>query len=247
MSQPPYQQYPPPQGGWPPAGGPPPGGWPQGPAPGYPPPKKSSSALLIAVLIVGGLFGCGIMSSLAVFGFRRYMDRARQADQLHPSVDSSEPEVEAKPLDSGTLVKSSDGHSSLSVPSSWQTHLQIHATAGIQAGDPSNVRYVVVISEPKADFVSSMTLEGYADIVFGQMQKAVTGFEKTPAHNLRIGGRPAVQYEVRGSVDQLNLVYLVTFVDGPSKYHQISAWTSKSKYPDSQAEFRRISGTFREL
>ena len=42
-------------------------------------------------------------------------------------------------------------------------------------------------------------------------------------------------------------MYLVTFVEGRTHFHQISAWTSKSKYDSNKAELRRVAGTFREL
>ena len=60
----------------------------------------------------------------------------------------------------------------------------------------------------------------------------------------RIGGYPAVQYQLRGSVDKVKLVYFHTTVEGPNSFHQIVAWTLPSRLTKNEPV---LQGVIRSL
>lgn len=249
MNQPPgFEPTADPQASWAPA----PGG--MGPAPGgpggmppSPAPKGSGAAVIIVVLVVVVAF-CGIFSALGIYGFKRYMKRARAAAAADAGVLVAPPSGDGGPAPSpsGRMVRSSDGHSEIAIPPSWRELRELNEEATIQVGDPTGDEYVMVLSETKEDFAAGMTLERFAEINLGHMKQTLTDETVSPSRAVTIQGRPALQFEVRGTIDMLNVVYLVTYVEGIKLYHQVICWTRKSKFESSRARLVQATNSLRE-
>ena len=206
--------------------------------------------ILIVAVVVAALFGCGIFSSLGVYGFRRYMERARAARSASPissswSAGGSGAAGPSSPLSSHLLL-STDGHSQITIPPSWRSMPELGGEGVVRAGDVLADEFLLVITETKVDFAAQVDLAKYGEIVIGAMEKTLMNPTVGPPIGLTIGGRPALQYELHGTVDLINIGYLVTVIDGVTHYHQVLAWTSKSKLAAARASLQRTIATFRE-
>ncbi|MBK6513313.1 MAG: hypothetical protein IPG04_04115 [Polyangiaceae bacterium] len=224
----------------PPYGGPPgPYGAPYGAppggafgAPGYgapmymgAPQKSSSGKVIVALIIAAFVVVAGIGALVAV------------------GVYAAKKEASAGPSE---LVTASDGKTEIKVPPRWSTMTQLNDEANLQVGNAASEEYLVVISESKQDFAPEVDLKKYSDGCLELMRGRIKNVSVSSPKNVTIGGRPAVQYELTGSVDLINIGYLVTFVDGQKGYHQVIAWTMKSMLSDKKKKLADVTETFRE-
>ena len=67
------------------------------------------------------------------------------------------------------------------------------------------------------------------------------------AKDLKIGNYPAVQYEVRGMVGNLNVIYVKTFIETPTRWNQVLCWTTPSHLDEVRPDFQSIYESFKEL
>jgi hypothetical protein len=207
-------------------------------------------AVIVVVLVVA-VFGCGIVGSLGVFGFKRYMERARAARSARatpaaPLGGSSSGGSPTTPT-GDNVFRSSDGHSQITPPASYRSMPELGAEGVVRAGDGVSSEYMIVISEKKGDFAPGFDLSKYGDVVVGAMRSKLTTPEIGDASSVTINGRSALQYEVRGAVDLVNIGYLVTVIDGAKHFHQVLMWTSKAQLTSRKPSFQKTTATFREL
>jgi len=208
--------------GQPPYGAP--GGFgPGGFGPQYPPPKQTNVGLIVG-LVVGGFVL--LLVALGAAGFF-----IAQREEKTPKTFTS-----------------TDGTTEVRVPSSWSTQAHLNDAASIQVANTSKEEYLLVLTESKQDFAPDMTLDKYANIIVDSMKTkgTVKGITVTTPVHIQVGGLPAVQYEIEGTIDYLNLRYLVTFVDGKTHYHQIMTWSLKSRFADNRAALLDATSSFRE-
>jgi hypothetical protein len=238
--------------GWGAPGGPPPGGFGH---PGGPPPQKSNAPLIIGI-IVGIVLLCGVGSAVAIFATSRFGDiadnRSTRDDgdrssksKKSSSADDDDEETPAEAPDK--KIRARDGNSEVTVPLAWRELSNLNDEAKLEAGNPVLEEYLIVLTEAKTDFAIPITLDRYAEINLGTLRRVVKGATVSSPTKLTIDGRNAVQYEVRGTVDLLNIVYLVTYVDGRKHVHQVVSWTLGSKYASNKSRFESVAKTFREL
>ena len=208
--------------GQPPYGAP--GGFgPGGFGPQYPPPKQANVGLIIG-LVVGAF-----MVLLVGLGVLAYM-------------------VTAPENGTPKTFTSTDGTCEVRVPPTWSKQTNLNDQAGIQVANTSKEEYLLVLTEAKRDFAADMTLDKYANIIVDAMKTkgTIKGITVTSPVHTQVGGLPAVQYEIEGTIDYLNLRYLVTFVDGKTHYHQIMTWSLASRFADNRAALLDATNSFRE-
>lgn len=148
-------------------------------------------------------------------------------------------------LSNGTAISANDGKSEIRIPSDWSKRTDLNEEAAIQAANPLTEEYLVVISESKVDFVD-MTLEKYADLCLDKMKNSMKNPSPPTMENIEIGGRPALQYELTGTIDLVNIGYVVTYVEGENGFHQVIAWTMKSKLASKKQKLKDVVKTFKE-
>jgi hypothetical protein len=234
MSQPPYQ--PPPY--QPPYQQP---GAQGGQTPGGQRPRKSSSSTIIFVVLGMAGFGLLMFGGLAFYGFNRYMERARAADSSVGHDPGTSARGRVNQLDS------TDGHSKLLLPPRWKSLPDLTDKGVLRAGNHADEEYVLVLTEEKVDFAVQADLSKYGEIVTGNMRQELMNPEIGQPKALTIGGRKALQYEVHGAVDLLNIAYLITVIDGAERYHQVIVWTKESKFKRARPALERTVSSFREL
>jgi hypothetical protein len=144
-----------------------------------------------------------------------------------------------------STVTSTDGHSQVSIPSSWSAQDDLNEKADLQVANQALEQYLIVLTESKADLVDT-DLQAYSDLVRDGIVGAVTDAEISEPRRLTINGMPAIQYEVSGTVDRLRVVYWLTAVEGRDHFHQVLGWTLGSQAEKNRAVILEVVESFQE-
>lgn len=145
---------------------------------------------------------------------------------------------------SGKEIVSADGSARLKVPEDWSELKDLNANAKLQAGNKWKEQFVIVLSENKADF-DNLTLQRHHQITRDAMIKKMKNASAGETVETTVDGRSALQDEIRGTQDGMNIVFLHTTVDGEESFHQVLAWTSKTRWDEQKAKLQEITETFR--
>lgn len=144
----------------------------------------------------------------------------------------------------GKVMLASDEATQIIVPSSW-TVLELNDVAEIEVGNGDEGAYLIVINELKEDLFG-WNLEKHSRVTLGGLLGTLAFPTITGPKTLKIGGSPAVQYEVTGALEGQKIHYIHTTVDGPGRLSQILAWTIPSRADVVRPQLLKAIETFRE-
>lgn len=137
-------------------------------------------------------------------------------------------------------VTASNGAFAMTVPGDWEVLPELHAQAEIEVGDVVDETYVITLSDAKADVVG-LNLPRFAqDTRTSLMGSLASGRVTGGPREMQLGGRPAIQAEVRGTDGNVNIVYLHTSVDGPEHFIQVIAWTFPSTFDAERSTLQTV-------
>lgn len=143
-------------------------------------------------------------------------------------------------------IASSDGAIALSVPGTWVSMPELNRAAILQAGSKDDDVYVMIIRDAKAE-LGDMTLDDHHERTRGAMLHKMTGVSATFPLSLTINGHRALQDELSGMNDKLNVVFLHTTIDDGDHYEQILAWTTQTRWPAQNALLREVTASFHRV
>jgi hypothetical protein len=155
-----------------------------------------------------------------------------------------------KELDDGgppKVLTSTDEKTRLTVPGNWKNDPELHSDAELKASNRLKEMYVIVINESKQDFYPDMTLEEYTSLVRDGMLKNVQSAETTNQEPINISGRSALQYEIKGYADKINVGYIVATVESDEGFHQIITWTLRSYLDKNRPILKNVIQSFRVI
>jgi hypothetical protein len=141
-------------------------------------------------------------------------------------------------------IASADGKERILAPASWKSLPGLHESASVSAGSKFQEEYLIVLSENKAD-LEDFDLKKHHELTRDQTVGNLKGGSASPLISLTIDGHPALQDEISGTVDNLNIVYLHTTIDRGEYFHQILAWTLKSRWGSKKARLQEVTRSFR--
>lgn len=144
-----------------------------------------------------------------------------------------------------TVLKSADGKFQLTVPAGWQENPSLNDKADIKAASTLEEMYVIVINEAKVDFTDDMTLDQFTTITRDSMISNLASPDASPPVPVTINGNAGRQYEIQGAIKNVKLAYLVTNVETAAHFHQIIAWTLRSRIDKNQTTLQKVVETFR--
>jgi DnaJ-class molecular chaperone len=148
--------------------------------------------------------------------------------------------------DPGTVLVDPEKTIQISIPSGWKEDRDLHDSAELQASNRKKELYVIVLSESKEDF-QDMTLDRHSEITRATLVKSLTEPQTSAATTLKVNGHPAVQYEIRGFINNLSVIYLHTTVETEKNIHQILTWTLKSMYDKNKPALQKVTESFKEV
>ncbi|MBE9135905.1 hypothetical protein IQ254_01580 [Nodosilinea sp. LEGE 07088] len=137
----------------------------------------------------------------------------------------------------------------LRLSNGWQPApaTSLHPNADLEAYNLDQNMFLVVLGEDRAA-VASGTLEDqasiYLQILKGGFSQVIADEARTSVE--RVNGFPAVQYEVRGEVNQRPVAYIHTTVEMGENYYQVVVWTPDDLRVANSEAMRAIVQEFRD-
>jgi len=143
-------------------------------------------------------------------------------------------------------IEATDHRSRMRVPGSWSEQKDLNDKADLQVGNRASSEFLIVLTEPKVDF-ASMDAPRYLEHHLSKLETALSGARRVPTTLRNLGPYPAAQSELHGTLENTNLIYLVTAVEGPKNFHAIIAWTTKGRWSEARPTFEKMLQSFQEL
>lgn len=134
----------------------------------------------------------------------------------------------------------------ITVPADWTLiRDNRRQSADIQAAYSPRNLHAKVLSE-SASGLSIFNLEDNAEQYRWLIQQELDRFDReTPTGLTSLDGKRAVQYEIRGVVDGVPVVYLHTTVQGSDDYYQVVGWTTEESYQENKETLQKVIESFR--
>lgn len=130
------------------------------------------------------------------------------------------------------FIKSIDGQYGVTVPYNWMELPDLHDKASIGVGSEWDDLYLIVLVQKKYG-LSDINLEDYSRLTRGSiisvLESDKTSQLSEPIELLILGNR-AIQYEIRGTVDGLDVVYLHSTAEDSQNFLQIIGYTGISNF-----------------
>ncbi len=142
------------------------------------------------------------------------------------------------------IAVSNDKKVQLTVPASWNTKLNMNGQAILQAAQPLQETYAIVIPDSKEDFDETVDLDYVTELVKKNTALFLENTEMSDPVSLKVGGFPARRFEISGTTEKVNIRYIFTVVDAPDSYYQIMAWTLKSLFEKNKGVLLEVSNSF---
>jgi hypothetical protein len=143
------------------------------------------------------------------------------------------------------VLYSDDGLSEITLAGHWGTRPNFGKNADLRASDDTRGTYLMVNTYRPED-VKPMTLEKFSETLSSALRDNMQSAQLSSPRALTIGGRPAIEYEVRGAVGDIRLVYLSTVVDGRTARYHLVGWTQAEQFPANRDGLRLAAQNFRE-
>jgi hypothetical protein len=131
----------------------------------------------------------------------------------------------------------------LEIPIEWDP-ADLNPDAGLQVGGRD--AWLLVLSESKENFDTSIDIKAHSNITRGVMSKALEQYVENGPQFLTIADQMAVRYEIAGHVSGIHIKYLHTTIDGEGYLHQVIAFTGRSTWERYKPLFEKIVSSFRD-
>ena len=145
-----------------------------------------------------------------------------------------------------TLLKNEESNVQLTLPEGWVDVQNLRSDADLYVAREDRTMYVLVLAEPKSSEVGTFSLANNATQYLSFLDRGLTQEQAEVATNMTsLNGLDAVQYEIRGNVENQPIVYLHTTVEGETNYYQVVGWTTAAEYPAARDELQTVIQSFR--
>jgi len=171
--------------------------------------------------------------------------------------------VIAQPQDEAGLnaLFSLDENSYVVLPDDWESDRELHETADIQASNRAEDLYLIVLVEEKPESAAApsatlqtvlpepaMSLAEYSDRALALLSGRLNEIEiDGPTSTRQIQDYPAQQFILRGQLDGIEGVYLLTVVETTNAYYQLLAWSIPDQFSEHQDHLQQVVQSFREI
>ena len=140
-------------------------------------------------------------------------------------------------------ITSENAKSRVTTSGFWVKTSDLNKDAALQVANKKEDMYLMVFTDAKSA-VGQMTLEQRHQTTRDRKLQSLQNASASQAVPLTIDGHAALQEEVSGTQQRLNLVFLHTTVDNGDYFQQIIGWTTKSRWPKQNHELREITNSF---
>lgn len=135
----------------------------------------------------------------------------------------------------------------ITVPDGWaKVGQDLRQSHDIYTYQPGEQLYATVLSEDE-DVLSQFDLADNAEQYRQLIRDELESYEgETQTSLSSIDGHQAIQYEIRGTVDGQQVVYLHTTLRGDDGYYQVVGWTTADRYRESKDVLDEVIESFEE-
>jgi len=140
-------------------------------------------------------------------------------------------------------IASDDNKLKVTTSGFWVKRTDLNTRASLQAADPHKDLYVIVITDLKPT-VGDTTLQQHHQSAREHKLKQMTNSSASTSTPITIDGHSALQDEISGTEKGAILTFLHTTVDGGDSFHQIIAWTLKSRFAANKSELAEVTNSF---
>ena len=94
------------------------------------------------------------------------------------------------------------------------------------------------MNEAKSDMTYSF--EEWKGVVQGITLDAVENGQVSDPTEISLNRCPAVQCTITGTIDNMNIEYFITYIDGEEYYGQIVCWSLISNFENAMTDYEKI-------
>ena len=145
------------------------------------------------------------------------------------------------------VMTSTDGTYQLTVPGNWTKQTDLNSEATLQAANPREELYVIVIKEDKKDFPSSTTVDDIADFAKDNLRSSATDAIVSASVPATINGYTARKFDASGKVSGIEAKYIYAVVETRQAYYQVMTWSIASKYEKGKTKLQDVINSFKEI
>jgi len=148
-----------------------------------------------------------------------------------------------------------EGRYTIDLPSYLDKTEDLNKAASLQYKNAMREFYVLVIDEPKANFNKVLeegeldytaNIDGYSKLLADDIAKS-SGLAVTPKmETTTINNLNARTIKFDGTVNGVNVYWIIAYVEGKNRYYQILTWTLDTKKTDNEADMNAIVESFKE-
>lgn len=192
--------------------------------------KKSIKLLVMAlVLTISSTFAVGCTS--------------KKADSNSKATTAQE----EKKVDELEVFKTSSNLHEISLPKKegWIDLKEKEEDAVLQKSDKSEDKLVMIIEEPRSDFAENLTLKDYCNLVIEVLKQDHQNVVAGEFKDVKINGKPAMQFEVSCEIDKVKFKYLTTAVDDGKVISRVVFGTTPDKFDKSKDSFITMTTSFK--
>ena len=148
----------------------------------------------------------------------------------------------------------------LSIPDFMTATKELNDEASLQYMDAKSEAYVIVIDEPKAEFIDAFVnsgqyndslsiVENYCQIQLSLIKEKMTESWVNNQKNVKINGLDAIQVEFTGKIAEVKfeIAYHITFIESPKNMYMVMAWTLKDFEQKYKPMYEKMASSFRLL
>jgi bifunctional DNA-binding transcriptional regulator/antitoxin component of YhaV-PrlF toxin-antitoxin module len=147
-------------------------------------------------------------------------------DKLQKAVkDSGQPQT----------ITAADGSCQVTIPPHWREGLGLNKDAALEAFNPAEGAYALVIHENRDDhFVTGFGIDNYVDLMKTGMTAYYQNMQWSQVQNSKLNGMDARTLTAGGSYEKKDLKFLVTVVATEKEFYQIVTFCDGAKYQKNE-------------
>lgn len=146
----------------------------------------------------------------------------------------------------------------MKIPNYMTETKELNDLAKLQYMNGIKETYVVVMDEPKDDFINTFkslnmyndslsVILNYCEVQLKNMTKAIKNQSVFNRKSSIINGLNSESVNIEGNIDDAKekISYVFTFIEGKDKIYSIMAWTLKDRMDTYSDTYKKISESFR--
>lgn len=141
---------------------------------------------------------------------------------------------------------SSTGAFEMKVPESWQQASNLNDVAVLQAANRTAEAYALLIADPKGPF-EGIPLQDFADAQVKKFQESLASPQDSGPEKVTIDGKQALQFQIEGTAEDVEVVYLYTFIETDDNFLKVLTWSLAENFDDNKNKLADVTSSVRQL